>query len=63
MTWADRCSLPCSRAALTASPVDDPASRRPDTRLARERLGWAPRVDWAEGLKRTIGWFSRYVAA
>ncbi|MGW0500949.1 NAD-dependent epimerase/dehydratase family protein [Streptomyces sp. NPDC003007] len=44
-------------------PVDDPARRRPDTRLAQELLGWKPRVDWAEGLKRTVGWFTRSVAA
>ncbi|MFG2466077.1 NAD-dependent epimerase/dehydratase family protein [Streptomyces canus] len=44
-------------------PVDDPARRRPDTRLAQERLGWKPRVDWTEGLKRTVGWFTRSVAA
>ncbi|MFI1423047.1 NAD-dependent epimerase/dehydratase family protein [Streptomyces sp. NPDC020731] len=44
-------------------PVDDPGRRRPDTRLARERLGWQPHVDWTGGLKRTIGWFSRSVAA
>jgi dTDP-glucose 4,6-dehydratase len=43
--------------------VDDPCRRRPDTSLARELLGWQPRVDWTEGLKRTIGWFSRSVAA
>ncbi|MGV9883664.1 NAD-dependent epimerase/dehydratase family protein [Streptomyces sp. NPDC003006] len=44
-------------------PVDDPGRRRPDTRLAREGLGWQPQVDWTEGLKRTIGWFTRSMAA
>ncbi|MFJ1807489.1 MULTISPECIES: NAD-dependent epimerase/dehydratase family protein [unclassified Streptomyces] len=52
-----------SRISFVERPVDDPGRRRPDTRLARERLGWQPRVDWTEGLKRTIGWFSRSVAA
>ncbi|MEU0390657.1 NAD-dependent epimerase/dehydratase family protein [Streptomyces chartreusis] len=52
-----------SRVRFVDRPVDDPGRRRPDTRLARERLGWRPRVGWSEGLERTIGWFSRSVAA
>jgi dTDP-glucose 4,6-dehydratase len=52
-----------SRIRFVNRPVDDPGRRRPDTRLARERLGWQPRVGWSEGLERTIGWFSRSVAA
>ncbi|MFD0318074.1 UDP-glucuronic acid decarboxylase family protein [Streptomyces flavalbus] len=44
-------------------PVDDPGRRRPDTRLARELLGWRPRVDWRDGLERTVGWFTESVAA
>ncbi|GAA2424265.1 UDP-glucuronic acid decarboxylase family protein [Streptomyces macrosporus] len=43
-------------------PGDDPARRRPDTTLAREKLGWEPRVDWQEGLERTIEWFARRAA-
>ncbi|MEU1125259.1 NAD-dependent epimerase/dehydratase family protein [Streptomyces sp. NPDC005899] len=39
-------------------PVDDPERRRPDTTLARELLGWEPRVSSEEGIKRTIGYFS-----
>ncbi|MEW2070728.1 NAD-dependent epimerase/dehydratase family protein [Streptomyces sp. NPDC007346] len=39
-------------------PVDDPERRRPDTTLARELLGWEPRVSWEEGIKRTIAHFS-----
>ena len=38
-------------------PVDDPSVRRPDTTLARERLGWVPSVSAADGLQRTITWF------
>ncbi len=41
-------------------PVDDPSVRRPDTTLARERLGWSPRVPIEEGLLRTIEWFRRH---
>ncbi len=38
-------------------PVDDPQVRRPDTSLARTLLDWEPRVDWADGLARTVAWF------
>jgi dTDP-glucose 4,6-dehydratase len=38
-------------------PVDDPRVRRPDTRLARELLGWQPVVDTDAGLRQTIAWF------
>ncbi|NEY35122.1 NAD-dependent epimerase/dehydratase family protein [Streptomyces sp. PRKS01-65] len=52
-----------SRIRFVERPVDDPGRRRPDTTLARERLGWRPRVGWSEGLERTIGWFAHSVAA
>jgi dTDP-glucose 4,6-dehydratase len=35
-------------------PSDDPTQRQPDIRLAKEVLGWEPRVELAEGLERTI---------
>ena len=38
-------------------PEDDPTVRRPDITLAREALGWEPRVALADGLRRTIAWF------
>jgi UDP-glucuronate decarboxylase len=38
-------------------PVDDPCRRRPDIRLAREILGWQPRIALQAGLRRTIDWF------
>jgi dTDP-glucose 4,6-dehydratase len=38
-------------------PVDDPAQRQPDISLARERLGWEPKVDLREGLERTAAYF------
>jgi dTDP-glucose 4,6-dehydratase len=46
-----------SEIKLVDRPVDDPEVRRPDTRLARELLGWEPRVPWEEGLARTVDWF------
>ena len=38
-------------------PADDPVQRRPDITQAREKLGWEPRIQLAEGLERTIEWF------
>ena len=37
-----------------ALPVDDPHVRQPDISLAREILGWEPRVALHEGLRRTL---------
>ena len=37
-----------------ALPVDDPQVRQPDITLAREVLGWEPKVELREGLRRTI---------
>ena len=38
-------------------PPDDPTRRRPDITLARQRLGWQPKVPLREGLARTIEHF------
>ena len=35
-------------------PQDDPTKRQPDTRIAKQELGWQPRVELREGLTRTI---------
>ena len=40
-------------------PVDDPKVRQPDITRARALLGWEPRVELDEGLRRTIEWFRR----
>jgi nucleoside-diphosphate-sugar epimerase len=39
---------------------DDPGRRRPDIGLARELLGWEPRVSCADGLRRTITYFRSF---
>jgi dTDP-glucose 4,6-dehydratase len=43
-----------SEIVFEALPQDDPKVRQPDITLAREVLGWEPRVDIREGLRRTI---------
>jgi dTDP-glucose 4,6-dehydratase len=43
-------------------PEDDPKVRQPDIGRARTLLGWEPRVEVDEGLRRTIGWFRTRLA-
>jgi dTDP-glucose 4,6-dehydratase len=38
-------------------PEDDPKVRQPDITRAREKLGWTPKVELDEGLRRTIDYF------
>ncbi len=38
-------------------PQDDPKQRRPDITKAKELLGWEPKVERNEGLKRTLEYF------
>jgi dTDP-glucose 4,6-dehydratase len=42
-------------------PSDDPKVRQPDIRVAREVLGWEPRVPLQEGLATTIEYFRQIV--
>ena len=44
-------------------PTDDPKRRKPDITLARETLGWEPKVDLREGLQRSAPYFRTAVAA
>jgi dTDP-glucose 4,6-dehydratase len=44
-------------------PEDDPKVRRPDISRARSLLGWEPRVDRHEGMKRTLEHFRGRVKA
>ncbi len=43
-----------SRITSKAMPPDDPKVRRPDIGLAQKLLGWSPKVDRIEGLRKTI---------
>lgn len=42
-------------------PVDDPKIRQPDISKAKEILGWEPKIDRAEGLRRTYEYFKGVV--
>ena len=42
-------------------PSDDPKQRKPDISLAREKLGWEPKIKLEDGLKRTIKYFRQII--
>jgi UDP-glucuronate decarboxylase len=46
-----------SRIVLRPLPQDDPVQRQPNITLAKEKLGWEPKVPLEEGLARTIAYF------
>jgi dTDP-glucose 4,6-dehydratase len=41
-------------------PENDPLQRRPDISKAKEILGWEPKVDRAEGLRKTLDYFKNH---
>jgi dTDP-glucose 4,6-dehydratase len=55
--------IPGTGAAVQRHPLpeDDPKVRRPDITIARQVLGWEPKVPLAEGLRRTIPHFRTLV--
>jgi len=42
-------------------PEDDPMQRQPDISLAKKELGWEPKINLEEGLKKTIAHFKEIV--
>lgn len=46
-----------SQIAFKPLPQDDPKLRRPDISRARKLLGWEPKIDRHEGLRRTLDYF------
>ena len=55
--------LPESKSKLVFRPLpaDDPKRRKPDITLAKELLGWEPKVPLSEGLAKTIDYFRVFV--
>lgn len=51
--------IPESKSKLVYHPIpsDDPKRRKPDITLAKELLGWEPKVPLQDGLAKTIGYF------
>jgi dTDP-glucose 4,6-dehydratase len=43
-------------------PQDDPKLRRPDITRARQLLGWEPKIDRHDGLRRTLEYFQNKIA-
>lgn len=54
-----------SRSELVFKPLpeDDPRQRQPDISLAKEKLGWEPKVALVDGLKPTIEYFDELLRA
>jgi len=52
-----------SRLTFKPLPADDPVQRQPDITLARDNLGWQPKVQLDEGLDRTIAYFRTALGA
>lgn len=50
-----------SKIVYESLPQDDPKQRQPDITKARALLGWEPRVDRAEGLRRTLEYFKERI--
>jgi UDP-glucuronate decarboxylase len=46
-----------SRIVFEPLPSDDPKQRKPDITLAKEKLGWEPKIPLEEGLVKTIEYF------
>lgn len=44
-------------------PSDDPMQRKPDISLAKEKLGWQPKIGLDEGLRKTIAYFDELLSS
>lgn len=42
-------------------PMDDPKQRQPNIELAKQVLGWTPKIQLEEGLRNTIDYFQRVI--
>jgi len=48
-----------SKLVFKPLPTDDPKQRQPDIMLAKEKLGWLPRIELSDGLQLTIDYFRK----
>jgi len=46
-----------SKIIFNSLPEDDPKQRKPDISLAKEKLNWEPKINFEEGIKKTIEYF------
>ncbi|MBS1125064.1 MAG: NAD-dependent dehydratase [Nitrospirae bacterium] len=51
-----------SKIVLRPLPSDDPTQRQPDIALAKQKLGWQPKVDVDNGFNVTIDYFRKELA-
>ena len=52
-----------SRLVFQPLPQDDPQRRQPDISMARQKLGWSPKVTLDDGLKETVAYFRHVLKA
>ena len=50
-----------SKIVFKELPSDDPTKRKPNISLAKEKLGWEPKINLEKGLKKTIAYFKKEV--
>lgn len=50
-----------SKLQFSRLPEDDPARRKPDISLAKEKLSWEPAIGVDDGLKKTIEFFKKII--
>ena len=43
-------------------PLDDPVQRQPVIDLARNKLGWEPKIELEDGIDKTIHWFKSFLS-
>lgn len=55
--WVNKLTGSRSGLQFLPSVMDDPKRRKPDIRLAEEKLGWRPTITLEDGLTRTIRYF------
>ncbi len=59
--WVVRLTSSKSKLIFKPLPEDDPRQRKPDIELARNKLGWEPKVCLQDGLKETISYFRKII--